>query len=146
MRANSIRYFILVVVGTITALPTAWYPLALRAAASRTEIPLAGKETSDYLSQNRNGQSLLEAVRAAGLTPANPTLQGEVKLTALGGMAQEELGWSVAISGDTAIVGVAPKASDDPATGAAYIFVRDGASWIQQAKLIAGGNNGGRRD
>ncbi|MFO1421384.1 MAG: hypothetical protein U1F59_10725 [Candidatus Competibacteraceae bacterium] len=48
--------------------------------------------------------------------------------------AFDEFGSSVAISGDTAIVG-ARRHNDDH--GAAYVFVRSGATWTQQAKLIA---------
>ncbi|WP_437710931.1 hypothetical protein WMF45_38345 [Sorangium sp. So ce448] len=46
-------------------------------------------------------------------------------------------GWSVAVSGDTAIVGAAadsPEGSEF--AGSAYVFVRDGGSWTQQAKLV----------
>ncbi|WP_434042960.1 MULTISPECIES: FG-GAP repeat protein [Sorangium] len=47
------------------------------------------------------------------------------------------LGWSVALSGDTAILG-APQ--DDPegrySAGSAYVFVREGGAWTQQAKLV----------
>ncbi|XYH95846.1 FG-GAP repeat protein [Sorangium sp. So ce1128] len=47
------------------------------------------------------------------------------------------LGWSVALSGDTAILG-APQ--DDPdgryRAGSAYVFVREGGAWTQQAKLV----------
>ncbi|WP_438032910.1 hypothetical protein [Sorangium sp. So ce204] len=46
-------------------------------------------------------------------------------------------GWSVAVSGDTAIVGAAadsPEGSEF--AGSAYVFVRDGESWTQQAKLL----------
>jgi hypothetical protein len=46
-------------------------------------------------------------------------------------------GWSVAVSGDTAIVGAAadsPEGSEF--AGSAYVFVRDGGSWTQQAKLL----------
>lgn len=37
------------------------------------------------------------------------------------------VGWSVALSGDTALLGTA--------TGAAYVFVRSGSAWTEQAKL-----------
>jgi hypothetical protein len=45
-------------------------------------------------------------------------------------------GSSVAISGDTAIVGT--PGDDSPVTdgGAAYIFVHNGGVWMQQAKLV----------
>jgi hypothetical protein len=55
----------------------------------------------------------------------------DVKLTASDGSPDARFGCSVAMSGDYVIVG----AYGDNETGAAYIFKREGASWIQQAKL-----------
>ncbi|AKS41167.1 FG-GAP repeat protein [Wenzhouxiangella marina] len=61
----------------------------------------------------------------------------------------DQFGWSVAISGDTIAVGANAESSsargvngdqDDnaaPASGAVYVFVRDGTSWSQQAYLKA---------
>ena len=62
----------------------------------------------------------------------------QTKLIAVDGAADDNFGWSVAISGDTAIVG----SHDDDiganfAQGSAYIFVRIGGIWTQQTKLIA---------
>jgi hypothetical protein len=48
--------------------------------------------------------------------------------------AFDEFGSSVAISGDTAIVGARRHNSDQ---GAAYVFVRSGTTWTQQAQLTA---------
>lgn len=45
-------------------------------------------------------------------------------------------GWSVAVSGSTAVVG-APNGASGP--GAAYVFTRTGTSWSQQAELTAPG-------
>jgi hypothetical protein len=64
-------------------------------------------------------------VKVAELVPRDPQSKGE-------------FGYSVAISGDTAVVG----APQHDATGAAYVFERDGGgahAWGQVAKLIAGG-------
>jgi hypothetical protein len=61
----------------------------------------------------------------------------QAKLTASDGAAFDQLGWSVALAGDTAVVG-AP--FDDTAAedaGSAYVFVRSGTAWTQQAKLTA---------
>jgi len=55
-------------------------------------------------------------------------------LTASDKATNDQFGNSVSISGDTAIVGAF---HDDSSTGSAYIFVRDGTSWSQQAKLTA---------
>lgn len=58
--------------------------------------------------------------------------------------AADRFGWSVAISGDTAVVGARTEdsggAQNDEsldAAGAAYVFVRDGTDWSQQAYLKA---------
>jgi hypothetical protein len=53
--------------------------------------------------------------------------------------AGDNFGKSVAISNETIVIG-APKTDKDSATadsGAAYVFVRDGTSWNQQARLLA---------
>ena len=62
----------------------------------------------------------------------------QVKLTASDAAASDFLGGSVAISGHTAVVGAY---QDDHAgginAGSAYVFVRSGGVWTEQAKLIA---------
>ena len=52
----------------------------------------------------------------------------------------DNFGMSVAVSGDTAIVGAS---GEDSASGAAYVFVRSGTTWSHQAYLKApnAGNN-----
>jgi hypothetical protein len=61
----------------------------------------------------------------------------QAKLTASDAAAIDHLGEAVAISGDTAVLG-AP-ADDDVAgeSGSAYVFVRSGTTWSEQAKLTA---------
>ncbi len=56
------------------------------------------------------------------------------KLTATDGAAGDQFGWSVAIDGETVIVGAH---SDDGARGAAYVFRRNGTVWTQEQKLTA---------
>ncbi|MCU0656413.1 MAG: FG-GAP repeat protein [Polyangiaceae bacterium] len=48
-------------------------------------------------------------------------------------------GESVALFGNTALIGHSQYSSQEmsPASGAAYIFVRSGSSWVQQARLVA---------
>jgi len=59
------------------------------------------------------------------------------KLIASDAAAWDEFGREVAISGDTVVVG-APKDDDGGSeSGSAYVFIRDGAAWTQQAKLTA---------
>lgn len=58
----------------------------------------------------------------------------QAKLTALDGASLDFFGTSVAIEGDTAVVGAS---GDGPGSdaGSAYVFVRSGIDWLQQAKL-----------
>ena len=59
------------------------------------------------------------------------------KLTASDTTIDDHLGWSVAISGDTAVVGAPYDDDNGDESGSAYIFVRNETSWSQQAKLTA---------
>jgi hypothetical protein len=52
----------------------------------------------------------------------------------------DDFGWSVSVSGTTAVVG-APYA--DSYTGAAYVFTEAGGKWTQQAELTASDANAG---
>ncbi|UCG17078.1 MAG: hypothetical protein JSV19_03410, partial [Phycisphaerales bacterium] len=62
----------------------------------------------------------------------------QAKLTASDAAADDHFGWSVAVSGDTVVIGAH---FADPAgvskAGAAYVFVRSGSVWTEQAKLTA---------
>ena len=66
------------------------------------------------------------------------------KLTADDAAPSDRFGVSVDIEGDTVIVGsLLNDAGGTKDAGAAYIFVRDGNTWIQGAKLIAPGKKKG---
>ncbi|HYE53351.1 MAG TPA: FG-GAP repeat protein [Chitinophagaceae bacterium] len=54
------------------------------------------------------------------------------KITASDGVANDNFGTSVAIDGDYLVVGTS---NHQQATGAAYIFVRNGNTWTQQARI-----------
>jgi hypothetical protein len=60
------------------------------------------------------------------------------KLTAGDGAANDHFGASVALSGDTALVGAPDKAvGGNTDQGSAYVFLRSGGTWVQQQKLTA---------
>jgi hypothetical protein len=62
----------------------------------------------------------------------------QAKLTASDGAANDAFGISVALSGDTALVGAyADDVGANADQGSAYIFVRSGSTWTQQARLTA---------
>ena len=72
---------------------------------------------------------LLQAPFASSLT-----LNEIAKLLASDGAANDRFGFPVAVSGNTAVVGAF---GDDGQIGSAYVFVRSGGIWTQQAKLLA---------
>jgi hypothetical protein len=63
----------------------------------------------------------------------DPWIQ-QAKLAASDGAANDYFGTSVALSGDTAVIGAPGHASNQ---GAAYVFTRRGGAWSQEAKLAA---------
>ncbi|MFN7929667.1 MAG: MBG domain-containing protein, partial [Blastocatellia bacterium] len=87
------------------------------------------------------GKELALVVNDAGAVwplTIDPTLSQQTQFTASNGAASDQFGYSVAISGDTAIVGV-PDNDFAPTfnQGSAYVFVRSNNVWSQQAQLIA---------
>ena len=68
--------------------------------------------------------------------PSGGTWKQQAKLTADDAAATNNFGHAVSIDGNTAIVG-SPKSDDARKnSGSANIFVRDGARWKQQARLL----------
>ena len=74
--------------------------------------------------------TIASIIGLADVVQAAFTTASEVKLTASDAAANDLFGNSVSVSGDTAVVGAAGKNS-------AYVFVRSGSNWNQQAKLTA---------
>ena len=120
----------------------------------------AGLSAADWASisshiraQQASALSAVDADPRAALLGAGPSQQAYLKASNTG--AGDYFGWSVAISGDTVVVGAPYEASsatgvngnqsDNAAltAGAAYVFVRSGGTWTQQAYLKA--SNTGRR-
>jgi hypothetical protein len=70
---------------------------------------------------------------------ADSTWNQQAKLTASDGAAYDYFGISVAVSGDTAVIGASEDDDKSCNAGVAYVFVRAAAdgTWSQQAKLTA---------
>ncbi|MCY7359371.1 MAG: FG-GAP repeat protein, partial [Rudanella sp.] len=93
---------------------------------------------SDDVGANGHQGSAYVFVRGGG------TWTQQDKLTASDGAASDNFGNSVAISGNYALVGAyLDDVNADNDQGSAYIFVRSGSSWTQQAKLTASDGAGG---
>jgi len=65
------------------------------------------------------------------------TWSQQQKLTASDAAAGDQFGWSVSISGDTAVIGARRDDVVGSDSGSAYVFVRSGSTWSQQQKLTA---------
>ncbi len=96
----------------------------------------------------RFGIAVVAAIVAAAML-AGVARAAEQKLTASDGAAVDLLGWSVAISGDTMVVGAVLDDVGADNAGSAYVFVRSAGAWSEQQKLtasdgIAGDQFGGR--
>ena len=89
------------------------------------------------------------------LSAATPfQIAQQAYLTAHNGSGGDEFGYTVAVSGNTVVVGAwgqnsastgvnAPDIGTALDSGAAYIFVRDGTNWTQQAYLKASNTDAG---
>ncbi len=58
----------------------------------------------------------------------------QAKLTSADGAVGDRFGYSVSVSGDTAVIGAV---GTDSYQGSAYVFTRTGGEWTQQDKLTA---------
>jgi hypothetical protein len=65
------------------------------------------------------------------------TWSEQQKLTASDGAGGDHFGYSVAVSGDTAVIGAHQDDDNGSESGSAYVFVRSGSTWTQQQKLTA---------
>ena len=69
---------------------------------------------------------------------SDSTWTQQAKLTASDAAASDFFGLFVSVSGDTAVVGAPEDDDAGSSSGSAYVFVRSGTTWTQQAKLTAG--------
>ena len=95
------------------------------------DTALVGAHLNDIGSNAQQGSAYV-FTRGAGVWTQ------QAKLTAADGGVSDNFGWSVALDGDTALVGaflddIGPNADQ----GSVYIFTRGGTAWTQQAQLTA---------
>ena len=69
----------------------------------------------------------------------------QAKFLASDGAAGDEFGWSVSLSGDTALIGACYDDDNGGASGSAYVFTRTSTTWTQQQKLISSDGGVGSR-
>ena len=78
-----------------------------------------------------------EAGSAYIFTRSGTTWTQQAKIQASDPQAGDQFGESVAIDGDTVVVGAQYEGTGAAAAGAAYIFTRSGTTWTQQQKIQA---------
>jgi hypothetical protein len=70
-------------------------------------------------------------------TRTSTTWTQQAKLLASDGTTGDYFGYSVSLSGDTAVISAPLDNDNGNASGSAYVFTRTGNTWTQQAKLFA---------
>jgi hypothetical protein len=65
------------------------------------------------------------------------TWSRQAELTAADGTADDYFGTSVSVDGDTAVIGAGNTVNGQAGQGAAYVLVRSGSTWTQQAEITA---------
>jgi hypothetical protein len=91
---------------------------------------VVGAPTADIIGSNEGAAYVFVYNGAAWVQQA--------KLLGVGGADEDRLGTSVAIQGDRIVVGAMGDDDQGSFSGSAYVFVRNGTLWSQQAKLLSG--------
>ena len=69
-------------------------------------------------------------------TRSGTTWTEQAKLVAADGAAGDQFGYSIYLSGDTALIGANCDDDNGFDSGSAYVFIRIGTTWTQQIKLL----------
>lgn len=130
-----------------------WVPMLF--SANENLIPPITRQATDGLPSDGLGYnvSISGDYAIAGLSPGANSIgaayiffrnggvwQQQAKLTPADGTSNDDFGTNVSISGNYAIVGAR---NSNGGNGKAYIFMRNGAAWTEQAKLTASDGNAG---
>ncbi|WP_437331896.1 thrombospondin type 3 repeat-containing protein [Sorangium sp. So ce394] len=99
------------------------------AVALSGDTALIGAPVNDEVGENSG--SVYAFVRTGS------TWSEQVELLPSDGEVGDQFGKSVAISGDTALIGAPLDDDQGSESGSAYVFVRTGATWSEQTKLLA---------
>jgi hypothetical protein len=127
----------IVLVATVAAVAAAVRPAD--GAAAQSAGGAAAQPAGGAAAQAAAGAATDAAPLPLSLSPAAAVAAiQQAELTAPDGGPGSSFGGSVAISGDTALVGDRFKqVGDNWRQGAAYVFVRNGSTWTLQARLTA---------
>lgn len=93
------------------------------------EYAIIGANLDDRLGENAGAAHMLLRTDSGWIVDS--------EIRASDAAANDNFGYSVSISGDRAIVGAYLDTNQTFRSGSAYIFRREGAAWVQEAKLLA---------
>jgi hypothetical protein len=109
-------------------------------------LPSVGTQNSHFgWSVSIDGDSALIGERRGGsggaayaFTRSGSVWTEQTKLNASDGSSSAEFGYSVSISGDSAVIGAwVDNNNNGTDSGSAYVFTRSGSVWTEQTKLLA---------
>lgn len=106
-------------------------------AALSGDTAVFGADHEDDLGRESGSAYVFERIDGAWVQVA--------KLLAEDGAAEDQFGWSVAVSGDAIIVGAPYDEDYGFATGSAHVFEKVAGAWVQTAKLLAADATSGDR-
>jgi FG-GAP repeat/Metallo-peptidase family M12 len=117
----------------LTASDAAYRDLLGRSVAVNGDLALVGADEDDH-NAGANAGSVYFFRRSAGTSD----WAQEARLTASDAAEGDKFGGAISLSGNTALVGASLDRHDGAAaSGSAYVFRWDGASWTEETKLVA---------
>jgi hypothetical protein len=129
----------LVARSTLASAPPALRQSVGAALGPAPATPIAAKVTASFSTSG----SRLTTTDGSGRLAVGIGWSEDPELTAADGAAGDGFGYSVAVSGTTAIIGAPDHAGTNLDQGAAYVFTESGGTWSQQSELTAPGTSFG---
>ena len=106
-------------------------------AATNDDFGVSSAIDGDYLVVGALGESSNAGAAYVYFRDGAGTWAQQAKIVASDAEASDFFGTSVSISGDYIVVGASSEDTGGSDAGAAYVFLRSGTSWTQQAKIVA---------
>jgi uncharacterized repeat protein (TIGR01451 family) len=98
---------------------------------------IVGTPGDDVDGTNRQGSAYI-------FVRSGSTWSQQARLNASDGAENDNFGYSVALSGDTALIGaIVVDVGANVDQGSAYVFTRSGTTWVEEAKLTASDGSSG---
>ncbi len=100
------------------------------------DVAVVGADLHDHPNGTDSGSAYVFRYYASG-SPCGEKWCEEQELLASDGTPGDEFAWSVSVFGDVIVVGAGLDDDNGDESGSAYMFRRDGSSWVERHKLLA---------